>query len=248
MATDEQIEALIQFILQQGDALLGLDGLVATTEQGIADALVELPRPEAVEAARRRAAQLRDLLTNAEAQRVAEIIVDTLENGKSLDSAKRRIREHVGLTPGDEKALENLRGKLEKQGRSADEIARELAAKRQEKIDERAARIAHNEVGNALEEGNYQRARSAGATHKINVDAGDARVSKICRACTAQGVIPIDEAFASGAQHPPHHSGCRCSASTLTNPSGSRVDRLNKRNQERLRRIEAAEAAGGIPA
>lgn len=243
MATPDQINALIAFILGLGPTVSGEDGLLGAVEDGIVDSLFDLPREEAIQAARDRAAALREILRFADAKRIAAIIVDTLENGKSFDEAVRRIRENIGLLDSQDKALEKLRAQLEEEGRDALSIAERLASERERLLQERAANIANTEIANATEEGNLRNALARGATHKVNIDAADERVSRICQACTAQGLIDINEPFASGAQRPQHHNNCRCTAAFFTDPSQARIDRINARAEARLEQTNQGQEA-----
>lgn len=245
MATRAQLNELIRLILAQGDLLLGLDELVNGTAEEIAAALTMLPRPEAVRVARDRAETLRGTLRNAEAERIANIVADTLEKGGSPADAMRRIRDHVGLTARDERALEALREELIEDGVSLSDIAEELAEAYTDKLNDRAANIAQYEIGNALEEGNQQAAREGGATHKACVDTGDSRVcEEICQPNVERGVIPIDEPYPSGEMHPPFHVMCRCSEAYFTDPSPSRIERINEQQMARLERAAQADDAG----
>lgn len=240
MATPEQIEDLIALIFGMGP-LTGEDGFIDATAAGIEEALYALPRAEAVQAARDRAEALRVILQRAESKRIAAIIVDGLESGTEFDAMQRRIRDHIGLRDDQLRKLDKLEEAMRLQGLEDEQIAAALKRERKKLLNDRAALIAGHEIANATEEGNYRAALAAGATHKMNIDAGDGRVAKVCQACTAQGVIPIDEVFASGAQRPPHHVKCRCAATTFTNPSDDRVDRMNQMNEDRLKQIQDAQ-------
>jgi len=45
---------------------------------------------------------------------------------------------------------------------------------------------------------------------KSSLDAGDGRVSRICRRNSQAGWIPLDQPFPSGHQRAQYHQGCRC--------------------------------------
>lgn len=104
--------------------------------------------------------------------------------------------------------------------RTAKEITgrfREFAVgKPQLHIDSRAHLVAVTEAGEAYEEGSLevgQSLRDAGIEmEKKWSNVGDSRVSDGCRANTAAGWIPIDDAFPSGHMRPVRFPGCRCTA------------------------------------
>lgn len=73
-----------------------------------------------------------------------------------------------------------------------------------------ALTIAWTEKALALSGGEYESALSAGLKYKKWITAsGDCAT---CKANAKQGRIPIRQPFESGAQYPPGHTRCRCSA------------------------------------
>ena len=82
--------------------------------------------------------------------------------------------------------------------------------------DDRAQRIAENEMGDAVSQGaltTYTAAADAGISIKKSwLTAGDDKVDEdICRKNEEQGPIPVEQAFQSGHQRPLGHLHCRCS-------------------------------------
>jgi len=79
-------------------------------------------------------------------------------------------------------------------------------------IDSRAHLIAVQEAGQAFEYGNMvvaQDLRNAGLEmEKSYLTVGDDRVSELCRGNEADGWIPLDQSFSSGAASAPGHVAC----------------------------------------
>lgn len=109
-------------------------------------------------------------------------------------------------------------------GRSYDEIAREIRARFKgfstpsplKHIRSRAHLVAVTEVGDAYEAGNravIDDLVDAGLTmEKSWSTTGDGRVDPICDGNEAEGWIPVADIFSSGDGEPLAHPGCRCSA------------------------------------
>lgn len=81
----------------------------------------------------------------------------------------------------------------------------------------RAKLIAVTEIGQAYTDGQMaaaqKRERLGVTTEKKWNDSGDGRVSDGCRQNSAQGWLPLAQAFSSGHQSPLRFPGCRCSMS-----------------------------------
>jgi SPP1 gp7 family putative phage head morphogenesis protein len=76
--------------------------------------------------------------------------------------------------------------------------------------DNRSAMIAITETGSAATGAAHTRLRAQGTTFKEWVTANDARVCGQCKACQAEGAIPLDSLFSNGRLGPPAHPRCRC--------------------------------------
>ncbi len=74
----------------------------------------------------------------------------------------------------------------------------------------RSQLIARTETANALSEASLDSMADMGIDGKEWVTAGDDQVSDECLGNEAQGVIPVGDAFSSGAEAPPEHPDCRC--------------------------------------
>lgn len=77
----------------------------------------------------------------------------------------------------------------------------------------RSELIARTETANALSTASLDTMKDMGIDGKEWVTAGDDRVSEECQGNEAEGVIPVSQAFSSGAMAPPEHPDCRCSLS-----------------------------------
>lgn len=72
---------------------------------------------------------------------------------------------------------------------------------------DRAEMIAYTETVRAYGQGRYLYGKESGATGKYN---SDSNATDDCADNTAEGVIPIDDNFVSGAPNEPFHIRCKC--------------------------------------
>lgn len=97
-----------------------------------------------------------------------------------------------------------------------DELGRVDLAKRLEQIyafeSKRARLIADNEIRIAQSYGGFVGALRVGMKAKRWLLSNDEGVCPQCAGNAAQGWVPIDLPFASGAMVPSEHGGCRCDA------------------------------------
>lgn len=75
---------------------------------------------------------------------------------------------------------------------------------------QRAGMIAGTELARATTQGSVAEYRKAGQDGKRWSDTPDGRVCEHCQQNTSQGLIPMDQPFASGDTFPPGHPNCRC--------------------------------------
>lgn len=94
-------------------------------------------------------------------------------------------------------------------GISTNEFAK-LLENRYSFSDVRAERIARTEMAFADVAGNMAAYKEAGVELKEWITANDDLVSPECAMNGAQGPIPFNAKFASGAFQPPEHVNCRC--------------------------------------
>ena len=75
----------------------------------------------------------------------------------------------------------------------------------------RSELIARTETATSLSQASLDRMGDMGIEGKEWITVGDDRVSDECSGNEAEGVIPVNQAFSSGAMAPPEHPDCRCS-------------------------------------
>jgi SPP1 gp7 family putative phage head morphogenesis protein len=102
-----------------------------------------------------------------------------------------------------------------KDKRGIDGLARDLRKEFDGMSKYRSQVIARNETATALEQSFYDRGKAMGITGKEWVTAGDDRVSELCLANEAAGVIPFNQPFPSGHMTPPGHIQCRCACAPV---------------------------------
>ena len=74
----------------------------------------------------------------------------------------------------------------------------------------RSQMIARTETASALSQASLDTMEDMGIGGKEWITVGDGDVSPECLGNEAQGVIPVKQAFSSGAMSPPEHPNCRC--------------------------------------
>ena len=92
-------------------------------------------------------------------------------------------------------------------------LARDIKGEFADMSKYRSQLIARTETANALSEASLDSMKDMGIEGKEWVTVGDDRVSDECRGNEAEGVIPVNQAFSSGAMAPPQHPDCRCTVS-----------------------------------
>jgi hypothetical protein len=84
---------------------------------------------------------------------------------------------------------------------------------------DRAELIARTEVGNALGGGGFAGAKAVGMKAKRWLQTNDENECPRCEANAAQGWIPIDDAYVSGALFPLQHPRCQCDQAYRRKPA-----------------------------
>lgn len=135
--------------------------------------------------------------------------------GPPVKQAIDYAREHCAqlVTKMDEETKAQLAQVISdgiKNKRGIDGLARDIRKQFEDMSTNRSKLIAKNETADALEQAFIDRGNDMGITGKESVSVGDDRVSEICLANEAQGVIPFNEPFLSGHMRPPFHIACRC--------------------------------------
>jgi len=167
-------------------------------------------------------------ITGGSKRAIQRIIGEMISSGESARRAAREIREVIGLTVPQQKALANLRQSMIGEGATKEVIERTLAVRSERMLGERAFAIARNEAFIATAQGRQmywdqlvQRGVLDPATLRKWITAEDERVCPICRPMHNQ-IRGLTEPFTKGeggtALTTPAHVTCRCSV-ILINPS-----------------------------
>lgn len=162
---------------------------------------------------------------------IQSIIGQMIAEGGSASQAARQIREVIGLTVPQQKALSNLRASMLEAGATRDVIQRTLATRAERMLGERAFAIARNESFIAVAQGRqmyWEQLVDRGVldptTLRKWITAQDELVCPICRPMHNQ-VRGLNEPFSIGPNiggsgtrlTSPAHVTCRCSV-ILLNP------------------------------
>ena len=150
-----------------------------------------------------------------ESARVSEATVGGEYEGPPSEAAINWARRHGArlVTQMDEETksqLADVVAKGIKNKRGVDGIGRDIRREIQNMAVKRGKLIARTETASALSQGSLDAMQDMGIDGKEWVTAGDDRVSDECQANEDQGVIPVNQAFTSGAMAPPQHPDCRC--------------------------------------
>ena len=158
---------------------------------------------------------------------IQNIIAEMISSGESASRAARQIRDVIGLTIPQQKALLNQRAAMTEAGATKAVIERTLAVRAERMLGERAFAIARNESFIAVAQGRQMywdqlvdREILDPTTLRKWITAEDERVCPICRPMHNQ-VRGLNESFAKGGGGTtlttPAHVTCRCSV-ILVNP------------------------------
>lgn len=224
-------------LLRDFAAYISLEALrevmIEANYEAIRAALGGATREEIIRAASERAAELVTNIGEQMRERLREAIVEGVTEQLGPDGTARLLRDGLGLDKVRAAQLEAFR----ESGATEEQVARY----RQELINERARVIAQTEMGNAIEAGNLENAKTRGATHKIWI-VTQGNVCPICASNQAQGPIPIGESFGSGHDAPTAHVRCLCSCSYLTDTGKGEIDRARDRAARRDEELKQRQA------
>ena len=160
------------------------------TKAGIPIAYEGPPIDEAVQYAKTYMSKVKlvDGLNETSRKQLSKIISDGIKNKRGIPGIKSDIRHKFDWMA---------------RGAKSEIPGRTLAS--------RAEMIARTETNNALSQAQLQKMQDMDITGKEWITAGDDRVSDACLQNEADGAIPRDQSFSSGAMAPPEHVNCRCS-------------------------------------
>lgn len=133
-------------------------------------------------------------------------------------SMRQRAAQRIaGINDTTRAAVQALIEQAQRENWAYTKLATALRKQFTEFSKSRAKLIAVTEIGQAYIDGQMaaamKRERLGVATEKKWNDSGDGKVSEGCRQNSAQGWLPLAQAFASGHQSPLRFPGCRCSMS-----------------------------------
>ena len=239
MSDQDEIRAL--FTLSEIEALL-MPELLAAMEASLTGAT----REEILAAATKAAGEMATMLVDTATDTVLQTVKEGLRDQVGIPEIRRRIKDTIGLDPKRAEQLMKYQDELEEAGEYTAAEIRALVEQRKDKLlTQRAEAIARTETRRATEAGEMDVMIKRGNTHKMSISVGDSRVSDVCEACEAEGVIPIDATYsASGAAAPPHHPNCRCTNAWVKDTGSGEVKRANARQQKRANETAAAKKRG----
>lgn len=194
--------------------------------------------PRTVEKARKLSRQFAEKtakqFAEAEVNKIGNAIADAIAQGKNPRDAIKNLDAVKGLDSNRAKQYERIQQQLEQSALTDEQLKRALDREYNRLLKERKKTIAEQEAKEALGASEYERQTERGRTHKYWITRQNERVCPICSANEAEGVIPIDRAFAaSGTQHQPAHVNCGCSVGYV--PDNERAMKaarqMNERNQ-----------------
>jgi hypothetical protein len=204
-------------VFEMFEAYVSLDELRTvieeTTYEAIRAALSGATHEEVIAVAQEKAAALVTRVSEEMRAQMAEKIAQGLEQQLGPEGTARLLRDGLGLDSQREVRLLKYRESLEARGIAGEKLERMVEKERLGLISERARTIAQNEIGTALEEGGYVRAKAEGKTHKVWITSGTNRVCSHCEAAQKEGVVKLDHTFATGSRTPPAHPRCYCTVS-----------------------------------
>jgi len=157
------------------------------TAAGIPIAYEGPPMTQAIDWAAKHSATMVTRMDEETKRQLAQVISDGIKNKRGPGGLTTDIKKSLGwMGRGKPSAIKGLT----QQGR--------------------AYMIARTETAAALSQASLDTMNDMGIEGKEWITAGDDMVSDECQANEDQGVIPVNQAFTSGAMAPPEHPNCRC--------------------------------------
>jgi SPP1 gp7 family putative phage head morphogenesis protein len=197
------------------------------SKKGAVLASFDRTNAEAVRWARSRSAQLVTEVTTETRAGIREVIANAFTEGLAPRESARLVRDLVGLTKRDAKAVAHLRAQLTERGvlpAAIEKKAGQYAAKLHRA---RAEMIARTETMASATAGQAELWRQAEEDGLLSGDelrewivTDDDRLCELCASMDGEQVGK-GELFSAGVDMPPAHPGCRCSWG-LAEPRGQR--------------------------
>lgn len=237
-------EGLALLLVQNSEAALAeiREIFVAEIAESMAGTLPEELAAAAAEAVAADTATLVTQMVEAQLKAIAEVIDAGVKAGKNPREIARLLEVVDGLDSQRAARLAKIAEYLESTGLDAETIAKRLDKAKQKLLRERRETIARTEARKITASVNEAEARARGAQFKRWITTGDDRVSDVCAANEAVGVIPVSQPFPNG-ERPPAHPNCRCTVAYLSdNPLLLQIARRRATEAIELTR-QAREAA-----
>jgi len=152
---------------------------------------------------------------------IKEIILRGQKDGIAPKKTAKEIRNLIGLTDRDARAVQNFKARLEIGNKfTPEQVDKQVAKYYQKKLKERAETIAINETQIAAKEGNRAILDQALKENYINTAEWERRWlttpdDRRCDRCLAMHgqITELDKPYSSGDMTPHLHIKCRCSES-----------------------------------
>lgn len=155
-------------------------------------------------------------ISEASRQTIREIIERGYEARMSPQELARSIRDSIGLHSRQARALENLRLRMVKDGKSPAQIERTTEAYRKRLLRRRAEMIARTEIIRAETQGQLELWRQQVEAGILEATAFKEWVvtpdDRLCPECEDMdgAKVPLDADFVGADDGPPLHPNCRC--------------------------------------
>jgi hypothetical protein len=186
----------------------------------------DITNPEAINHLRNYRMNLIREVSDETRDAIRDVVHRAFERGGHPYEQAREIRELVGLTRRQARAVDNYRGALQEEGRSAEQVQRMTERYAQRVLNRRAENIARTETIRASSEGQEALFRQAQAngwidrenTRRIWVITPDDRLCPVCEAIPDMNPegVRVGEPFQTPngpVMAPPAHPQCRCAIS-----------------------------------
>lgn len=176
---------------------------------------------------------------------VDEILAEALREGLPVDEVAHDLLDHVKLDARDAEKVRMLKEKLINDGEKINAVSKKVEKLVDELRMKRARIVAATGLHRLEQLARLQHARDKGATHKIWKCAEEDAGNEACRACEAEGPIPIDEPFATcGQQTPPGgDEPCHCTLNFVKDTGQGELEEARQRVEAHLQSLGGAEAA-----
>ena len=161
------------------------------------------------------ASTLTEQLTGTQLRSMGDTLAKAVEaGGRPLDAA-RQLKEVQALDSVRAGRYLRIQEYLEQSQLSDADVERMLSSEYDRMLQSRRRTIARTEGMNAQSAARRAEGEERGYKFKVWATSQDDKVSDVCAANEAAGVIPIDEPFPSGDMQNPAHPSCRCTVAYL---------------------------------